>query len=298
MKRSARKKRRVTQSSYTDPGVYRDVLSLIAPHCDVQTFARLKRVCKRFREWLPAHHPLREEIVKEYAKEHPREHPEIVDVIGKAYFRRFMGMIHPRIHCRVVTHQEWGGGTERDGFVRCNLHTGVIYVSEFVISHIFEDNPCAMLEFNGNMNVDCKEVICGQLIPFRNWSKPKYGLQRLVLPYAVNAKFYFPLKEASSLYFWFIIPHARTLHPFTYFLLKAIRAYALDGLETPDGGRHSILLCISRFPPNIIRFFEKIMFVHLRNDNWVPDVQQHFHQRRIFSFQIPVVVVCQRRPPY
>ena len=190
----AKKKRRVVVVAgiYTDPLVYRNILSLITPHCTVEAFARLKRVCKAFLKWLPTHHPLRDEIVKEYAKVHPRERPEIIDVLIKPYFVRFVEMIHPAVRYRVITHNDYGGGTARDGYIRCNLDTGILYVDEFVFSHIFQDDPCVALEFNGNMSANCKEVINGQLIPFRNWLKPKFGLQRLVLPYAVNAKFFFP----------------------------------------------------------------------------------------------------------
>lgn len=194
-KRSARKKRRVILETYTHPVVFRDVLPLIARHCSMQTFARLKRVCKRFWEWLPEHHPLRTEIVEEYAKERPRERPEVVNVLLNAYYRRFMNMIHPRLHYRVLTRLIRGSGTEDDGYIRCDLHTGVIYIREGAISHVFADNPCAMLEFKGNMEVSCKEIVCGGFEVFKYTANP--GLERLVFRYADDAIFmstYLPVR--------------------------------------------------------------------------------------------------------
>lgn len=185
----AKKKRRVVVVAgiYTDPLVYRNILSLITPHCTVEAFARLKRVCKAFLKWLPEHHPLRDEIIKEYAKVHPRERPEIVDVLLRAYFRRLLGMIHPGLHNRVVTRRFSRDGTCLDGYIRLSLETGVLYIREGAISHVFADRPCATLEFKGNMEVDCKGFVSGGFQVFK-WNRNP-GLERLVLPHADDTNF-------------------------------------------------------------------------------------------------------------
>jgi hypothetical protein len=187
MKRGRKKRRVVVTETYTNPLVYRNVLSLITPHCTMEAFARLKRVCKAFLKWLPEHHPLRDEIVKEYAKEWPRERPELMEILLGSYTRRFFDMIHPCLHYRVLTQFVAGSGTLDDSYIRLDLHTGVVYVREGAISHIFEDRPCAMLEFHGYMDVSLKVFVCGGFKVFRYTENPE--LERLVSPYAKDEAF-------------------------------------------------------------------------------------------------------------
>lgn len=87
MRNTPTKRRRLDET--TNPLVYRDVLSLIIPHCTAQTFARLKRVCKQFNTWLPKEHPGIARICAGYAANPPVCYPEIVKLVFEAYYTKF-----------------------------------------------------------------------------------------------------------------------------------------------------------------------------------------------------------------
>lgn len=91
-RRTRTKKRRIEreeQGSFVDPLPFRDVLPMIARYCTLQTFARLKQVCRSFLQWLPDEHPVIEMIHDGYAGA-PQDFPfYVVPLVFDGYFRRF-----------------------------------------------------------------------------------------------------------------------------------------------------------------------------------------------------------------
>jgi hypothetical protein len=159
MKRSARKKRRVVRKTYADPLPFRDVLPIIAQHCDMQSFARLKRVCKEFREWLPEEHPAIAMIYAGYGGCESEFPYHAVSLVFDAYFRRFVDhfpkVARQHIHLRTESQAEDGeiGVMRSDGGIwDCNGCTSL---------HIFEDAPWQYARILGRYNIDgtCKSVL-------------------------------------------------------------------------------------------------------------------------------------------
>lgn len=149
IKRSARKKRRVV--SYTDPGVYRDVLSLITPHCDMTTFARLKRVCRSFREWLPIEHPVVTTIRSSYGSME-RFPYESVPLVFDAYFHRYLNHFPERAKEHVILRFEQ---YTEDGEIGVLLEDGSIHdCNGFDHRYIFDDEPWRDVEIMGTFKLD------------------------------------------------------------------------------------------------------------------------------------------------
>jgi hypothetical protein len=99
------KKRRRIHETYEDPSVYKDILLIIARHCTVESFARLKWVCKRFHGWLPEEHPGVEVVRAGYAADPPVCYPGSVVLVFEAYYRRFLKYFPNSWHPNIVESQ-------------------------------------------------------------------------------------------------------------------------------------------------------------------------------------------------
>lgn len=150
MKRSGpRKKRRI--ETYAHPVVFRDVLPLIARHCDMQSFARLKRVCKSFREWLPEHHPLVRFICRRYDMDHRAFPYYTVSLLFDAYWGRFRDSFPDAAKNRIVLIDEPYEEDGEIGVMRCD--GGIWDCMGFTGRHIFEDKPWQHAQIRGCYNV-------------------------------------------------------------------------------------------------------------------------------------------------
>ena len=149
--RNTKKRRVVVTETYTNPLVYRDVLSLIAPHCDMQTFARLKCVCKKFWEWLPDEHPVVTTIRSSYGSME-RFPYKSVPLVFDAYFHRYLSHFPERAKEHVILRTE---AYTEDGEIGVLLEDGSIYdCNGFDHRYIFDDDSWRDVEIMGNFKLD------------------------------------------------------------------------------------------------------------------------------------------------
>jgi hypothetical protein len=131
--RRARKKRRI--ETYADPRVFRDVLPLIVMHCTMQTFSRLKRVCKDFLRWLPKEHPALALIRSGYVQWPSVCYPEKVALLFDEYYRRFVNDLPQELRKFVVISSDFHILSSE--MLHVNKHTGIIHNRTCIATHIF-----------------------------------------------------------------------------------------------------------------------------------------------------------------
>lgn len=131
--RSARKKRRI--ETYADPRVFRNLLPQVVTYCTMQTFARLKQVCKQFREWLPEEHPALAQIRSGYVQWPLVCYPEKVALLFDAYYRRFVNDLHQELREYVTKSSVYH--ILSPTMLHVNKRTGIIHDRTRIATHIF-----------------------------------------------------------------------------------------------------------------------------------------------------------------
>jgi hypothetical protein len=154
-----RKKRRVLEEEavYADPLPFRDVLSMIARYCTLQTFARLKRVCKSFLQWLPKEHPAIEMIHEGYSGA-PQDFPfHVVPLVIDGYFRLFQNHFPDAAKHLLRMIDE---PPVENGIIGVLRSDGSIWDCNDTNGYIFEDETWKKIEMSGGFMPDgtCKRV--------------------------------------------------------------------------------------------------------------------------------------------